>query len=68
MKKGKFLLMMTQCGLQVTPEFSVRLLDEKYSKENATIQEIQGRMVDYFRAREGPLAQDGISGALLPAA
>lgn len=48
--------------MQVTPEFSVRLMDESFQKENDTIQQIQDRMVQYFLGRSGKLAQDGISG------
>lgn len=48
--------------LQVTPEFSVRLLDENFGSENETIQQIQGHMVEYFKARSGSLAKDGITG------
>ena len=47
---------------QVTPEFSVRLMDESFHRENETIQQIQGKMVQYFQGRSGKLAQDGISG------
>ena len=50
--------------MQVSPEFSIRLLDETYQKENDTIQQIQDHMVEYFRGREGPLAKDGITGVV----
>ena len=49
---------------QVSPEFSIRLLDETYQEENDTIQQIQDHMVEYFRGREGALAKDGITGAI----
>lgn len=49
--------------MQVAPDFSIRLLDENFAKENATIDQIQGIMVDYFKQRPGPLAQSGL-GAL----
>lgn len=48
---------------QVAPDFSCRLIDETYSKENSTIDRIQDVMVDYFKGRTGPLAKAGI-GAL----
>lgn len=48
--------------MQVTPEFSVRLLDETFQKENDTIQDIQKEMVKYFLGRSGSLAQNGITG------
>ena len=48
---------------QVAPDFSCRLLDRTYSKENQTISAIQELMVDYFKQRTGPLATGGI-GAL----
>lgn len=37
-------------------------MDESFQKENDTIQDIQGKMVQYFLGRRGKLAQDGISG------
>jgi len=48
--------------VQVTPEFSVRLMDETFQKENDTIQDIQKEMVKYFLGRSGKLAQVGITG------
>ncbi|BDA45526.1 hypothetical protein COCOBI_07-3130 [Coccomyxa sp. Obi] len=48
---------------KVSPEFSIRLQDQDYAAENATISKIQDVMVDYFQKREGPLAKAGI-GAL----
>ncbi|CAL8470879.1 g10421 [Coccomyxa elongata] len=48
---------------KVSPEFSIRLQDQDYAAENATISKIQDVMVDYFHKREGPLAKAGI-GAL----
>ena len=52
--------------LQVAPEFSIRIMDETYQKQNDIIQEIQDRMVAYFTKRQGPLAQNGISGKSSP--
>ncbi|CAK0782642.1 hypothetical protein CVIRNUC_005841 [Coccomyxa viridis] len=46
---------------KVTPEFSIRLMDESYAAENKTISKIQDVMVEYFRKRNGPMAKDGIS-------
>ena len=40
----------------------MRLMDESYGKENKIIQEIQDKMVDYFKKRPGKLAQEGIAG------
>ena len=51
-----------RCGvlLQVSPEFSVRLMDETYSTDNETIARIQAIMVEYFKARNTPLARSGL--------
>ena len=51
--------------MQVTPEFSIRIRDESYEKENRIIEEIQDQMVIYFKTRSGKLAQDGIAGKLV---
>ena len=48
---------------QVSPEFSVRLMDETYAKENETIQRIQAVMVEYFKQRDTRLSRAGL-GAL----
>ncbi|EIE20277.1 hypothetical protein COCSUDRAFT_67562 [Coccomyxa subellipsoidea C-169] len=48
---------------KVSPEFSIRLQDQDYAAENATIAKIQDVMVEYFQKREGQLAKEGI-GAL----
>ena len=57
-----------KCFVKVSPEFSIRLMDETYSEQNAIIQEIQDKMVAYFKQRPAKLAQDGISGKPLKAA
>ncbi|KAL4420317.1 hypothetical protein ABPG77_010222 [Micractinium sp. CCAP 211/92] len=49
--------------VQVQPEFSLRILDEAYAKENKTIRQIQSVMEAYFEQRQGRLAREGL-GAL----
>ena len=43
-------------------------MDETYREQNVIIQEIQDKMVAYFKQRPAKLAQDGISGKPLKAA
>ena len=57
------LLNLLRVSMQVAPDFSCRLMDESYGKENETITRIQDVMVDYFKQRTGPLAKSGL-GAL----
>lgn len=45
---------------KVQPEFSLRILDDSYAKENKKISQIQSVMEGYFGQRQGRLAREGM--------
>ena len=47
--------------VKATPDFSLRFLDETYAKENETIAEIQKIMENYFKERNTPLGNAGLT-------
>jgi hypothetical protein len=47
--------------MKATPDFSLRFLDESYSKENQIIREIQDHMMEYFQGRNTKISNDGLS-------
>jgi hypothetical protein len=47
--------------MKATPDFSIRFLDETYSKENQTIREIQDHMMTFFQGRDTKISNDGLS-------
>eukprot|EP01006_Ploeotia_vitrea_P029425 TRINITY_DN61974_c0_g1_i1.p1 TRINITY_DN61974_c0_g1~~TRINITY_DN61974_c0_g1_i1.p1 ORF type:complete len:550 (-),score=88.97 TRINITY_DN61974_c0_g1_i1:1577-3226(-) len=42
------------------PDFSLRFEDADYQKNNETIREIQGKMVEYFKTRDSPICKSGL--------
>lgn len=47
--------------MKATPDFSLRFLDDTFSKENETIREIQTHMETYFQQRDTRIARDGLT-------
>ena len=47
--------------VKATPDMSLRFLDDSYQEENATIADIQQRMMAYYRSRKTPLSRAGLS-------
>ena len=46
---------------KATPDMSLRFLDESFAKENATIADIQRRMMEWYTARETALSKGGLT-------
>jgi len=47
--------------VKATPDISLRFLDETYAEQNATIADIQRRMMDFYRSRNTPLTTSGLT-------
>jgi len=47
--------------VKATPDFSLRFLDDTYAEQNKLIAEIQGHMVEYFKARDTTIARAGLT-------
>ena len=47
--------------VKATPDFSLRFLDDTYAKENETIAKIQTIMESYFKTRNTPIANNGLT-------
>lgn len=47
--------------VKATPDMSLRFLDESYAAENAAIADIQTRMMEWYTARDTPLARAGLN-------
>ena len=46
---------------KATPDLSLRFLDETFSKQNASIADIQQRMMAFYASRDTPLAKSGLA-------
>lgn len=47
--------------VKATPDISLRFLDETYAEQNATIADIQRRMMDFYKSRDTPLSKSGLT-------
>lgn len=47
--------------VKATPDMSLRFLDETYASENATIADIQKRIMAYYTKRDTPLSRRGLT-------
>jgi hypothetical protein len=46
--------------VKIIPDFSLRFLDEQYSKQNQRLQEVRDVLVDYYKPRKSALSEIGI--------
>ena len=46
--------------VKATPDMSLRFLDESYASENASIRDIQDRMLRYYKSRDTTLSKAGL--------